>query len=285
MELSPLKDATIQVLDRATLILDLVARNAPTFSGVVQQTGLSKTTVHNILASLEQLGLVVRDPQRRYAIGPRLIAWAEPVVRGDTLQHVAEQVVRHLSERIGETVHAAVLRDGQRLIIARVESTQTVAVSSRAVEHRRLYDGGSGPVLLAHLSHGELDEVIRQHGLPGQEWDGIDSREELEDALAHVRAGGLFFRKTGDGQAQLLSAPVLAPDGRCWAALCLSMPLSRYVGEHRERVAGELAQAARLMADELALALGERSGPSGQSPADRPLASSALRAEGTEPMH
>jgi IclR family KDG regulon transcriptional repressor len=274
----------IQVLHRATAVLDLVARDAPTFSALVQQTGLSKTTVHNILASLEQLGLVVRDPQRRYAIGPRLVAWAGPTVRRDTLQRIAEQVVRHLSDRIRETVHAAVLRDGQRLIIARVESTQTVTVNGQALERRRLYDGGSGPVLLAHLSHEDLDEVVRQHGLPGQEWDGIDSRAKLEDALARVRAEGVFCRRTGDGQAQLLSVPVLAPDGRCWAALCLSMPLSRYVGEHRERVAGELAQAARLMADELTLTLDERSGPSGQSPADRPLASSALRAERTERM-
>ncbi len=246
----------IQVLNRAADILDLVSGGAHTLTELSRDTGLHKTTVYNILTTLESLGLVARDGEKRYTIGPQLVAWAEPVLRQGTLKRAAEQAATLLNERIRETVHVAILSNRQRLIIARVESKQAVTVNASEVEWRRLYNGCSGPVLLAYLDREELDDIVRYHGLPGDEWDGICSYAALRAALRRIRDDGFFCRLVGDDQAQLLSVPVLGPDSRCWAAICVSLPLSRYVGENRRTVHTEMLSAARGMAQEIAVSCG-----------------------------
>ncbi|HUS81532.1 MAG TPA: helix-turn-helix domain-containing protein, partial [Armatimonadota bacterium] len=201
----------IQVIGRAVELLDLIALRAYTLTELSRETGLHKTTVFNVLLTLESLGLVSRDTDKRYSIGAHLVSWAEPILRKGTLTRAAEQAASLLAARIRETVHVAILSNRQRLIIARVDSTQAVTANGSDVERRRLYNGASGPVLLAHLDRDELDDIVRCHGLPGEEWDGISSYSALRVALRRVRDDGILARLVGDDQAQILAVPVFGP--------------------------------------------------------------------------
>lgn len=231
-----------------------MAAGHPTLTEIAQHTGLHKATTHHILKTLEELGYVQRDAQKRYAIGPHLVRLAETRIRSHTVKHAAEDAALWLSDRLRETVHIAVLHRGERFVVARVESNQTVTIHGDQVEHRELYGGCSGPVLLAHLDPSELDEIVRKHGLPGATWQGITTLEGLQEALREVTEMSIFGRLTPDRQAQLLAVPVYGPDGRVWASISVSLPVSRYEGHHKEQVLRGMHEAAERMSAALSLA-------------------------------
>ncbi len=262
----------IQVLSRATDVLDLIARTPLTLTELSRASGLHKTTVYNILITLESLGLVARDEAKRYAIGPHLLALAEPYFRQGTLKHAAEQAAALLAAHVHEAVHVAALANRHHVVIARRGDGAALARSAASpLQRRRLYAGCSGPLLLAYLERDELDPIVRYHGLPGDEWDGLSSYAALRAALRRIRDDGFFCRATDGGQNQAVAVPVIGPDGRCWASICVSLPAGRYSGEYGRLVHQELQAAARGMADELALSL------NGASPPRAPAADGAQK--------
>jgi len=243
----------IQVLARADAILTMVSRGQPTLADISRETGLHKATAYHILRTLGELGYVCQDERKRYSLGPRAVAIAEPLLRQHSVRRAAEQVALWLAGRLRETVHVAVLLRGERYVVARVESDQTVTVNSHQLEHRRVYDGCSGRVLLAGLDEAELREIVQRHGLPGASWPGVGTFAELQEALHQVREQGTIGLLTGDQQAQLLATPVLGPDGRTWAAISVSLPVVRFQGAHKEDVLLSLQEAAERMSAMLSL--------------------------------
>ena len=95
---------------------------------------------------------------------------------------------------------------------------------------------------------------------------------------------GWYGRTIAGGQAQLLAVPVFGPDGRCWASLSVSLPLSRYSGAHKEEVWSGMRSAAKAMADRLALAYGAsaRERVRGSSVEPRPVTKGARASHSTE---
>ncbi len=247
----------IQVLQRAVAVLNSIGDGALSLSELVSETRLHKATAYNILRTLEELGVVARDSKRRYSIGPAIVDWARPILGRETLQSAADEACLWLSDRIGETVHVAMLRHGHRFVISRVDSTRTVTVNANTVEERNVYDGCSGPVLLAELSEDELELIVSQNGLPVDRWPGIKTARDLRKKLADLACEGVCRTVTTDGQGAILAIGVRSEGHRTVAAISVSLPTNRYMGSHRKEVDDSLRAAAVRMQERLALSLGD----------------------------
>lgn len=248
----------IQVLERAYTVVGLLAEQDLTLAALTRATGLHKPTLHNILASLQELGVVRRAPSGEYTLGDALFALAAPRLRRDVLHRAAQSAAADLAREIQERTVVAVLRHGIRYKIVQIESTRSVTVNPLALERRSPYDASTGRVLLAHLETSELDEVVRARGYPGSEWADITSRPALLSALAAVRQNGIAYHTTPDSEVHSVAVPVFGPDGRVWAAIGVSVPSTRFVGNHRNQIVASLRTAAEAMCHELTLSLDEQ---------------------------
>ena len=86
----------IQVLDRAVLVLDTLARNgASSLAELQRATDLPRPTAYRIAVSLERHGLVARDDDGRFQLGHRLAAWGAVAGRG--LPDAARPVLARLA--------------------------------------------------------------------------------------------------------------------------------------------------------------------------------------------
>ena len=65
----------IQVIDRAALLLDAIARyrRPVSLKILTAETGLHRSTAHRILGSLAQNGLVEKNSDNHYRLGLRLV--------------------------------------------------------------------------------------------------------------------------------------------------------------------------------------------------------------------
>lgn len=239
----------VQVLLRAFSVLDILALHEAGLAELSQVTGIQKTTLHNILKTLVELGAVKRTSGGRYAIGAKIAELGEPEFRRVSLQPLAQRIANDLTAEIGESVVISVLRGAERFVIAYTDGPQELTVRLDLSERRSPYDASTGRVLLAYLPAAERERVIELRGLPGDEWRAITTREELLTALDEIRRNGLALHLHVSQEIQTLAAPVLGPDGRAWAAIGVRMPASRFLNGRREAVIGGIQHASRRMAE------------------------------------
>jgi DNA-binding IclR family transcriptional regulator len=185
-----------QAVDRASALLTLVVESgAPrTFTSLVDELGLAKSTTSRLLQALERSRLVQRDHAGAFRPGALFSLYA---ARPSALHDLAE-LSRPTCERLGELSDETV-----NLAVPHCTALGKVLLAYGALElprgnlERRT---AHSPVDRAHLDHSLVE--VRRRG-----WAA--SLDELEVGLAAV------------------AAPVRAVDGVVIAAISLSGPTAR----------------------------------------------------------
>lgn len=153
---------TISV-ERAFGLLRIVceAAHPPRFSQIVAASGLPKSTVNRLLATLETQGLVRVDADDRcYRPGYGLLSLASGTWEGLDIRRAAGPEMTALLEEFGETVHLAVL-DGQEIIyLDKLESPRSIRLFSAVGKRGPVYCTGIGKAILAELPETRRDAII-----------------------------------------------------------------------------------------------------------------------------
>src|SRR4029453_8341941 len=91
--------------DRSVAILELLAAHPGdrfTLSEVARRCSLNKATAHALLAPVDQRGILLRHPdEKRYSLGPRLVAIGAAAQRGYTAIDFAPAALDRLSGGTG----------------------------------------------------------------------------------------------------------------------------------------------------------------------------------------
>jgi DNA-binding IclR family transcriptional regulator len=215
----------IRAVERAAAILKAFSATTPSLgvTELAQRLGLHKSTVHRLLATLEHEGFVVQDAEGgRYRLGLQLFELGSLVVNSMELQKVARGYLEEVHRACGETVHLAILDEGEVVYIDKIESTRQLRMHSLIGRRSPAHCTGLGKVLLAWLPAPVLDQIIRR-GLRTYTSRTISSPETLRNHLALVRQRGYAI---DDGEHEELircaAAPVFDHTGQVVAAVSIA---------------------------------------------------------------
>ncbi len=214
-----------QAVERASALLSLIVESgAPrTFSSLVDELGLAKSTTSRLLQALERSRLVHRDRAGAFRPGALFSLHAARPSALHDLSELARPTMEHLSELSRETVNLAVPRGSQLVQIDQVDSHYLIGamnwVGVDVPAHctalgKVLYAYGALPVPPGNLErrtpHSPVDRAQLDHALVEVRRRGwAASLDELELGLAAV------------------GAPVRTVDGAVVAAVSVSGPTSR----------------------------------------------------------
>lgn len=154
-------------VDKALSLLRLFGhRAAPlTLTELAQGAGLYKSTALRLLASLEHGGLVQRQADGRFGLGPEAARLGVAYARTFSLEPLVLPVLRALVEQTRESAAFHVRNGPLRLCLFRVDSPQVVRDHVRAGDSMPLDRGAGGRVLLAFTgAKGALYDRIRHDG-------------------------------------------------------------------------------------------------------------------------
>ena len=210
LEESAASEGGVAAVDRALAVLTSFREGESSLSlaEIAERTGMAKSTVLRLLASLQHYGLMQRVDERRYMLG-REIAWLYGIYIGSfSLEGAVLPVLRELVEATRESTAFHVRQGDKRLTLFRVDSLQPIRDHGRAGDIFPLDRGSGGRVLLAFA------------GTKGAMYDKI--RREGHAALV------------GDRTPELagISAPVFRTGGELVGAVTLTMPTMRYDEKH-----------------------------------------------------
>lgn len=196
-------------VDKAIGLLRLFGeRAAPlTLTELAQAAGLYKSTALRLLASLEHGGLVRRQADGRFGLGPEAARLGLAYARGFSLEPTVMPVLKALVERTRESAAFHVRNGPRRLCLFRVDSPQVVRDHVRAGDSMPLDRGAGGRVLMAFGgAKGALYDRIRRDG-----WVVLQADRQPE--LAGI------------------SAPVFDANRALVGAITLTMPVHRLQAE------------------------------------------------------
>lgn len=226
----------IKVLEKTFRILDLFLENNEglTAKEISDLAGFNKSSAYRILRNLEDAAYLEKDPKtQRYRVGFGIYCLGAVAESYSHIRSVARPVLERLSARCDETVHLAVLQDGQALYIDKIESRNRVLrIISRVGAKLPGHCSGVGKMLLSSLELHELDRIIDEWGLPALTENTITDRDRLVSELEKIREEGYSVdREEIEKGLKCLAVPVRNGRGAMVAAVSISAPKERFEQE------------------------------------------------------
>lgn len=144
----------IQSIERAVAILEIIARGggAASLKHVAERSGLGKTTAHNILKTLGELGYVQRHVgDTRYHLGGRILNLARIAGDDGALRTRLRPALEAIARKTGETVYLAAPSGDETYYLDTIESGQTLRTTCKLGARERLEGSAIGLVFLAFM--------------------------------------------------------------------------------------------------------------------------------------
>lgn len=210
--------------------------------------GMSKSRVHNYLATLRQEEYVVKEGTT-YDVGLRLVGLGTYARHQQEIYEVAKPELEALAEETSDLVNLLVEEYGKGVYLHREQGENAVEVDSYTGHRVHLHNTALGKAILAELPRERVEEIIDKHGLPATTENTITDREELYERLEQIREQGVAF----DDEERLpglrcVARAITDNVGEVHGAISVSSPSSRMQGSrYREEIPQKLEEVTNIV--------------------------------------
>jgi DNA-binding IclR family transcriptional regulator len=237
-----------QAVDRASDLLSLVvlAAEPVSFTGLVTEIGLAKSTTSRLLQSLERNRLLSRARDGGYVAGPLFALYATRHDSVDQLVDLAQPSLDRLGAHTGETVNLSIPRDDVVVQVAQVESRYVLGSTNWVGVDVPGHCSAMGKVFYAYgalsLPPGPLERRTPQT---------ITSKTDLQRDLDRLlrRGYGVSDEELETGLVAV-AAPVRSRDGAVTAAVSVSGPSPR-MHDRLGKIIKVLTEETKLLSEQL----------------------------------
>lgn len=206
---------------KAIAVLDqfLAAPAGLTLTQLAARTGMHKSTILRLCATLEQNGLLQRDRSMAYRIGPKIWQLAGVYRQQFSLEEIVRPLLAALRDRTSESASLYIAVGDERVCLYRENSRHPLRHHLEEGSRLPLAEGVVGKVLAAFLGAegGEFDRIRRDGHL-------VDQGRSPDTAAAAV--------------------PVFGAGGELEGALVVSGPQTRFDARARRAALRLLQEAA-----------------------------------------
>ena len=150
----------VPAVDKAARVLRALADGGRPMgiSELARALNVSKGTLRDVLLSLAHFGLVVRDADTRFRLGPELRALAD--ASAPDLRSLAQPYLVSLMESFGETAILGLVVDGKLEIAGRAEPATDLHMTAPLGRRLPLEKGAHGKVLSTREEVGYDDQEL-----------------------------------------------------------------------------------------------------------------------------
>lgn len=215
-------EAGTGTLGKAIAVLEAVvtADGPQRFTDILARSGQPRGTLHRLLSHLVEEGLLIQRRDLSYEPGLRLLTLAYRSWSANRFRDVAEPHLQRLHELTGETVHLGILRETEIVYVDKVESRQTVRMSSQIGKASPAYCTGIGKAALSLLAPPELEHVLARTAFHPFTRHTHRSAATLRAEVEEIsRDGHAFDREEHEAEIRCVAAPIAIPGSELAAGI------------------------------------------------------------------
>lgn len=208
---------------------------------LVRATGLSKSTMHNLLSTLERERFVIRGgDSRRYRLGPALITLGAAASGQTRLIDIAGARLAPLAaERSLSFAIAQPIGLYEVVIVDRFYPPHGVHVGIRVGSDYGLYEGALGKCLLAALPQEEVERILAKRSIPAHTDRTLTKPDDVVAEVAEVRKRGWAASEQELNENNAVAAAVLGRNSSP-ELLLLALGFAEQLGADQIQETGEL---------------------------------------------
>jgi IclR family transcriptional regulator, acetate operon repressor len=221
---------------------------------IARDLGTTPSTVHRILGTFQDRGLIARGDHGEYVAGLELYRICVAVATELSPARIAHPHLQQLAKQCNETTLFGIYDSGhgQMMFIDRVEALHPLRYVLEMHRWIPTHAGATGLAILAFLPEAERRRIYAM-GLEAQTPYTIVAVDALEAELERVRERG-YAHSMGQRTpgAVGFGAPVFDSAGVVCGDLCVTLPQQRFHdGEFADSLASLLIAASQRVSDDL----------------------------------
>jgi DNA-binding IclR family transcriptional regulator len=188
-----------RIVKSAARTIDLLEFLALSPSGVTlsvmsEHLGIPISSMHGLVATLEDREYLVRDPSSfRYRLGPGFTRLTASDGSNIDLVLLGAQVMDRMQKACEEAITMSVLQNDKIVFISNRSATSIVQAVNSVGTSLPAHATGSGKVILAHLPEDEFERIYPDHDLPPQTARTIQTKEVLRTILEEIKSKGYAY--------------------------------------------------------------------------------------------
>jgi IclR family transcriptional regulator, KDG regulon repressor len=225
---TPISDR--KTIDKAMQVLTAFTHERPELAvtELAQRLGMHKSVISRLASSLRSWGMLEQNPTTgRLRIGPAAFRIGTLFSQRNSLAEMAMPLLADLVYHTGQSVHLSVLDGLKILVIATVESPNSLRVIMRVGDQRHLHTTAAGKLFMAMGSPELMDAAYQATGFEAMTPDTITSREQMQRGFARIRRERVATnRGENTAGAGAVAAPVTSRTGEVVAVVSTVFPMN-----------------------------------------------------------
>lgn len=219
----------IQSVRRALVLLKHFSPRKPTWAvgELSKATGLHKSVVTRLMATMASEGFVVQRPEdRKYSIGPEAFAVGSLFEPYHLIHQITRPIMDQLTERCRHSTCLGIPADDRFMIIDTLESNSSIRIAFEIGERPYYHAAAIGKVFLAGLSWSEALEIVGPEPLVSVTSNTIRTHEGLKQQLEQIRSNGYgVSREESIVGVGAVAAPIVNRENSTIAGISIVYPV------------------------------------------------------------
>jgi IclR family transcriptional regulator, KDG regulon repressor len=247
---------SVRAVERALDILLCFTREEPvrSLTHIAECVHMSKTTVHRLLATLENRRFITRDKVTGlYRLGFRFIEMASLVLQDVELHRWAQPYLQSLSAECGETVDLSILEGSQVIYLQVIESPQRVKIAAAAGQRLPAFCTASGKALLAFLPEEQVWKILGENLTRYTDRTTVSVADILEELRITRERGYAVSDQEYERDINAVAAPIFDADDHPIASIAIVGPSFRLTNERLPALGESIRAMTKVISNEVGL--------------------------------
>ncbi|WJH33727.1 IclR family transcriptional regulator [Paenibacillus sp. CC-CFT747] len=191
-------------------------------SDLSSELGLPKTSVFNIMQTLEAYNWVRKDSSGLFQLGLKLYSLGMSSLRNLNIKGSFVPYLEQLRDDTHFTVHLCSYEKGETVCLEKIEGPGTIRFLSYVGERKLMNTTSVGKAIAAYLPENEL-QVVFSKGFNNLTPNSITNEREFREHLVQIRQFGYAVDdEEGEIGVRCLGAPIFMEDGLMFGAVSVS---------------------------------------------------------------
>lgn len=224
-------DTSSAVIHAADILDALCESTTPLgISTLAKELDIPKVTTFRILNSLVAAGLLSKDADDLYSLGPKFIVYGNRVHASLSLKNISEPILNELADAVSENVNLGISYKHYVLTLFNVSAASYILVAS-LLPLAGLNCSSMGKVILSHMEDSDVKEYFSQ-GLERLTPNTIIDFDTFQLAKEKfLKTGIMYDDEEFEYGLYCFAAPIYDANGHLIAAVSISGPKSRILSK------------------------------------------------------
>ena len=163
------------------------------FNEVVKGLGLNKSTVFNILHTLNDLDILEKGTDGRFRLGSRLFILGNAAAGESELIQTVHPYLESINAGFKLSAFFGILSDQEVIIVDKADRAQKIKISSEFGMRIPIFAGVAGKALLSQLSETEIDKILSDLTPKPYTTKTIMDKETYKNEIMRVKETGIAY--------------------------------------------------------------------------------------------